>query len=308
MAIDYRGLRRIDLNLLVALHALVDERSVSRAAERLNLGQPAVSHLLKRLRELFDDEILVRTGSTMTPTPRAEAVARRVVEGLNLIDVAVQHVGPFEPASAKQDFYLAMSDAVEALLGTRLLARLTDDAPGCRLRVSAFSRRRILDQLDENKIDLGLGVIKSVRRWHRVETLYKETYIGVTATPFDSDHPSKADYAARPHLLVSAVDDFVGRFDRHLARAGLERRVVLSTRHFHAIPLFLRESRGTVSLLPARIGTRLAQSYGLHTFEPPFDKPSYSIRMVWHQRNDEVSAHRWLRQMVQACGPKDATA
>lgn len=297
MTIDYRHLRRIDLNLVVALHALVEERSVSKAAKRLNLGQPATSHLLRRLREHFDDEILVRSGADMVPTPRARVLAERLSEGLNLIDVAIQDVQEFDPARSAQDFRIAMSDSLEISLGAPLWLRMAEQAPHCRLRIANFHRARVLDRLDANELDVAVGVITSLRSWHAEQVLFEEGYVGLTAVPFATSPPALEDYVARRHLLVSQPDHFHGRMDGFLAQAGVSRRVVLSTSRFHAIPYFLKGT-DAVTLLPTRVGEDVAARFGLSTFRLPLPVPAYEVRMVWHRRNHDSSRQRWLRRTI----------
>ena len=298
MTIDYRNLRRIDLNLVVALHALVEEGSVSKAARRLNLGQPAMSHLLRRLRDLFADDILVKTGSSMAPTRRAQALAAKLSEGLNVIDAALQQVGDFDPSTHAQDFRIAMSDSLESSLGSSLWRYMGEHAPACRLRITPFQRAPALDRLDANDLDLAIGVLGHLRSWHRAEILYDESYAGLTATPFVADSPNLDEYCQRPHVLVSQPDDFNGRVDRFLRKAGKSRRVAMSTSRFHAVPFFLLKT-DAVAILPTRVADEIAERFDLLRFEPPLEIPPFTVKMAWHQRHDETSSHRWLRQAIQ---------
>lgn len=301
VSLDYRTLRNLDLNLMVALDALVEERSVSGAARRVGVGQPAMSHSLKRLRELLDDAVLERRGSTMVVTERARTVARAVREGLHTIDAALEAAVEFVPATAEEVFRVGMSDHLSSAVGSTLFERLREDAPGCRLGIVNADRVRGAQMLDERQLDLYLGVFKEVSSWHRSELLYREPFIGVTGRPFERDPPDLEAYIERPHVLASLAEDFRGRVDGLLARRGLARRVVLSTPHFHMIPFSIRRN-DAVSLVPRSFGEKIAGPFELHLFEPPLDTGDIEFRMLWHDRNDGVSSQRWLRGLLADIG------
>ena len=158
MAIDHVNLSRIDLNLLVARDALLTERSVTRAAARVGLGQSAMSHNLARLRALFGDELLTRGPEGMRPTPRALALADPVRIALSQIEALVSRDEAFDPRTAERLFRIGLPDSTEVPLGPALLAHLCEAAPGVRLRLYSTDRLRLLDELDADRLDLGVGI------------------------------------------------------------------------------------------------------------------------------------------------------
>src|SRR5215211_1855485 len=157
MAIDHVNLSRVDLNLLVALDALLTERSVTRAAARVGLGQSAMSHNLARLRALFGDEILTRGPEGMRPTPRALALVEPVRTVLSQIEALVSRDEAFNPQTAEHTFRVGLSDTLEALIVPSLLAHLCEVAPGIHLRLHNFEPSKLLDDLDADRLDLAIG-------------------------------------------------------------------------------------------------------------------------------------------------------
>ncbi len=171
MAIDHIDLSRIDLNLLVALDALLDERSVTRAAAaRVGIGQSAMSSSLARLRRLFDDELLTRAPDGMRPTPRALKIAEplRATSG-RCRRWCIGRSGSTRP-TVERSFTVSLPDSVEALLGPRLIAQLRRDAPGIRLLLRSVERTRILDELDADQVDLAIGLSRGQHHKQRSST------------------------------------------------------------------------------------------------------------------------------------------
>ena len=164
MAIDHAHLARLDLNLLVALDALLTERSVTRAAARVGLGQSAMSHNLARLRALFGDELLRRAPDGMRPTPRALALVDPVRVALSQIQALVSQADAFDPRTAERTFRIGMPDSVEVLLGPSLLAHLRTAAPSVRLRLHTIDSLQVLDDLDADRFDLAVGIGAFVAR------------------------------------------------------------------------------------------------------------------------------------------------
>ena len=179
MAIDHANLARLDLNLLVALDALLAERSVTRAAARVGLGQSAMSHNLARLRALFGDELLTRASDGMRPTPRALALVDPVRVTLSQIQALVSGADAFDPRTAERTFRIGMPDSVEVLLGPSLLAHLRDAAPGLRLRLYPLDSLLVLGDLDADRFDLaiGFGSFAEGQMHHKRRLLLTETYL-----------------------------------------------------------------------------------------------------------------------------------
>ncbi len=171
-SIDHANLSRLDLNLLVAFDALLTERSVTRAAARIGLGQSAMSHNLARLRTLFGDELLTRGAEGMRPTPRALALADPVRVTLSQIQAAVLQREAFDPSTADRTFRIGLADSIEVAVIPSLLARLSAVAPAVSLRLRPIDRITILEELDTGKLDLGIGVFDQGQIHHKRRALY----------------------------------------------------------------------------------------------------------------------------------------
>lgn len=300
MNIDHANLARLDLNLLVALDALVTEGSVTRAAARVGLGQSAMSHNLARLRALFGDELLVRGPRGMQPTPRTLALVEPLRTVLAGIQATVLQDRAFDPATAERTFVVGISDSQEVALMPALLAHCRECAPGVRLRVRSTDRFHILDELDAGRLDLGLGSWTEGTTRHKRKHLFFETFLCL----FDPrlvpirGAISLADYLALPHVLGSLREDLHGVVDVALAGRALKREVVLATPHFLAVPFLLKRT-AVIATLPARLARFFAATLDLKTCPAPIELPTVSFSLLWHASSDHDPGHRWLRRTVE---------
>lgn len=293
-------LRRIDLNLLVVFEAVVGEASVSRAARRLHLTQPALSHALARLREAFGDPILVRRGRTMEATPRALAALPDVRSLLVQAGRVFAHAGHFDPARAERRVQIGASDYAASTVLQRVLPQVLAQAPSMRLRVHHVGRADAPAQLLSGQLDLALGVFNTLTAELRTAPLTEEPYLCAVAR--GAKAPRKmtlADYLRSDHLNVLVQGDALGLIDEALAQLGLARRIVLTVPHFMAAARLLA---GTPLLLTAPRG--LLQDAAVRplvrTFAPPLELPAFRTQMAWPQRNDDDEGLRWLRGLIQA--------
>ncbi|MEO1299546.1 MAG: LysR family transcriptional regulator [Cyanobacteria bacterium J06636_16] len=297
MAIDYTNLRNLDLNLLLALDVLIEEANVTKAAEKLNMSQSAMSYALKRLRSLLDDPILIRTSRAMEVTPYAREISITIRQVLTEIQNTLLERTPFDPSTVQGEFRIATSDYVEASFGGDLLHKLTDQAPGLRLRVGSVDRGLVLDALDNGSVDIFVGVDLPRKSWHVMQELYYEDFVCVAGHRFAADTISLEAYLERSHILVSLRDDFYGAVDQVLAQQQLTRNVIWSTAHFMAVP-FLLQNSDCVALLPRRMAQKCAQSMGLKLLSLPVDIKGFTVAMFWHQRNTNLPQHEWLRNQL----------
>ncbi|MBL27504.1 MAG: LysR family transcriptional regulator [Rhodospirillaceae bacterium] len=297
--IDHVNLGRLDLNLLIAFDALITEGSVTRAAERVGVGQPAMSHALGRLRRLFADDLFVRAADGIRPTPRALALAPPIREALSVIQGTLLEDRAFDPA-AERTFLLGMPDSIEVFLLPRLVAHLEADAPKVRLRVRSIDRFEVLDQLDRDRLHLGVaGLLTEGGIQHKRRRLYVTNYLCLyDPARLTFDGPvTLDDYLAVPHVLGSPRGDARGVVDDALAAQGLKRTIAVTTPHFAAVPFALKSARlmATVPERPARI---FAERFGLATCPVPVALPDADVSMIWHASYDWDPAHRWLRETV----------
>ncbi|MDG9881941.1 LysR family transcriptional regulator [Pseudomonas sp. GD04058] len=293
-------LRRIDLNLLLTLHALLAEQHVSRAALRLHRSQPAVSHALAQLRDIFADPLLVRRGGRLQPTARALELAQPLREALQQLDALLSSPG-FDPLRARRSFRLAMSDYGARVVLPRLVRALRVEAPEVDLVVTQGSREAMLSQLFDGEIDLALGVFPTLTAPLRAQTLFEESF----ACLADRDTlPARGgltltQWLARPHVLVAMRPGTDNEIDLALAALGEQRRVALAMPHWIAATEVLA---GTDLILTVARRNLLRPPRGLRCFAPPLPIRAFGFQQAWHERREGDAAHRWLRgQVTRAC-------
>ena len=301
MAIDHINLSSIDLNLLVGFDALLAERSVTKAAARVGLGQSAMSHNLARLRQLFDDELFVRSPEGMRPTPRALALADRVRVALSDIEALVTRADEFDPANTERTFRIALPDSVEMLIGAKLLAIGCEEAPGIRFRFYSTDERQLLDEIDADNIDLGIGIgtFPDGQVHHKRQLLVTDTYLCMfNAKKVGLKPPiSLEDYVRLPHVLTSLRKGERGVVDDALEKIALSRKVALTTSRFVAVP-FLVAGAPVVTTMHARLARIFARELGLVLSRVPVELPEVTISMLWHASYDGDPGHEWLRKAI----------
>jgi LysR family nod box-dependent transcriptional activator len=291
----------LDLNLLIALDALLSERSVTRAAGRVGLSQPGMSNALARLRRLFGDPLLVRQGGGLVPTPRAEALAGPVREALELIRAAIAAPAAFDPGSARRRFRVSCSDYSVLMLIGRLVRALARDAPGLAVEVLP----RLADAgraLDTGEIDLvieppeilGRPDLPSARLWE--DRWMCCVWDGNTRV---GDRIDLEQYTALGHLIYSmgAGGQPVALPDLHLASLGVARRIEVSVESFLLAP-FLLQGTDLVTLVPARAEEFLRRTGAIRILQPPVEFPVLVETLWWHPRVTADPAHRWLRERI----------
>lgn len=303
MSIDTVNLGRIDLNLLVHLDALLTERSVTRAASRVGIGQSAMSHNLARLRELFDDELLTRCPEGMRHTPRAVTLVEPVRTMLAQVETLVSCDRPFDPATAVRTFRFGLSDSMEVLIMPALLARMREVAPGIQLRLINFDASRLLDELDADEMDLAIGydLLLQGQIHHKRRKLLTETYLCMFDAELTGLVPpiSLDDYLRIPHVMTSLRPGHraPGIVDRALEKLGLRRTVALTTPRFLTTPSLVARAPVIVTM-QARLARRFAAELGLSLSPVPVDMGEITISLLWHTSYDHDPAHAWLREQV----------
>jgi DNA-binding transcriptional LysR family regulator len=291
-------IRNVDLNLLVALDALLAERSVSRAAVRLHLSQPAASALLARLRELFGDPLLLRSARGMLPTPRALELLGPVKQVLDEIEAIVQPRAAFDPASASPTFTLSASDYVEYALLPKLVDYLEHKAPGVRLEVRSLDLQLVAMQMESGEVDLCITGLQNAAPGLHLRPLYTERLVSVVRR----NHPGVGarltldQFCSLEHIQVSVRGSgFSTRIDAALAALGRKRHARLAVPHFLLVPEIVARS-DMISALPERLARGYAKQ--LRIFEPPVELQKFTVGEMWHERNERDPAQQWLRDVL----------
>lgn len=296
--IDTRALRRLDLNLLPVFFALLRERSTVRAAESLNIGQPAVSAALSRLRATFDDPLFVRIARGLEPTARALEIGATMAPALSTIQQSLRRDDAFDPATSRSTLRLGVPDHLEQALAPRLLQRMSAHAPGMRLDVRPTHGRTAARMLDNDELDLACGRIDAVSAWQCREPVADVGYLCLFNPALLKCRRLTLDrYLGFSHLLVSAKGDAAGIVDRALEQVGRKRHVVFTTTLFSTLPMVLRQLP-MIATLPAHAARLFAETPGLATAPVPIDLPRFETAMVWLARNQATAIHRWFRAIV----------
>lgn len=291
-------LRRIDLNLLVILDALLGEQHVTRAAERLHLSQPAVSHALARLRDLLGDPLLVRAGSGLVPTARALELAAPLAETLAQVQ-SLLAPNTFDPASARRTFRLAMSDYGAALILPGLIRTLRAEAPGIDLQISHASREGMVEGLLNGDIDLAAGVLPELPGELRSTPLFKERYVCLLdrhSLPADGqlDLPT---YLSRPHVLLEMRGSGTPEIERTLTALRERRRVAISLPHWSVAPQFI-SGTDLILTVASRALNEVADE-SLIVLPPPFEIAPFTFVSAWHKRRGGDQALNWLNRRIE---------
>ncbi len=288
--------RQIDLNLLKALDALLDERNVTRAAERLGVTQPAMSGMLLRLRESLGDPLFVRTQRGIVPTQRALEMAQPLKEILGGVD-ALWQPASFDPASASFTLTIAATDYAQSAIAVPFLAALQRQAPNIRVALLPIQDLQIQPLLERGAVDFALITPDTTPPDLHARRLFDERYVCVMR----AQHPACATtldldtFCALDHALVSYTGgSFAGITDEALARLGRSRRVSLSVKNFLVLPDIIRSS-DLVAVVPSRL---VRGQPGLICVDPPLDVPGFTKVLAWHERSHRDAGHRWLRELL----------
>ncbi|SHI73476.1 LysR family transcriptional regulator, mexEF-oprN operon transcriptional activator [Roseomonas rosea] len=294
------GLRRLDMNLLPVFAALMRERSVTRAGEVLFLSQPATSSALARLRAFFGDELFIRNGRTLEPTPKAEALMEQLAPAMQAVAGAIASSIPFDPATDTRTFRIGMSEDVQMAM-IPVLPLLRKAAPHCRIIIRSGTYRTIPRMLESREINTAIGHTEDLPAATKQRVIRR----GGWRVLRDSASPGPVDlnaYCERPHMLVTPRGDLSGFADEELARLGRKRQVVLGVPDFGLMP---RTLIGTdmLCLVTEAVVDAVAALGGLERLAadpPPIPCPEAVTTMAWRTAVDQDAGEVWLRaQLVQ---------
>jgi DNA-binding transcriptional LysR family regulator len=291
-------LAALDLNLLVILHALLAEGSVTRAAARVSLSQSATSHALTRLRQLLGDPLLVRQGPRLALTPRAVALMPALERGLGELDSAVSGEPPFHPATARRSFSLGMADYGQAVMLPPLLARLHREAPMIDLAANAFPD--VFERMDAGTMDMAVIPTAPLPSGFDSVKLFSDGFVCVVRR----GHPTVRGprltlkrYLALDHVLVAPSGTSGSIVDTVLERQGAQRRVAVRLSNFLAAPIVVSQS-DLIHTGPARLLRPLVARHSLRLLAPPLRLPGFDLHLIWHKRRTNDPGHAWLRELI----------
>jgi len=287
-------LDNFDLNLLVAFDVLLQERSVTKAARRLNVTQSAMSASLKRLRDALGDPILLQHGKTMIPTSHAQALAPEVASAISGLRRLIQPSKGFDPATSTRTFRIAASDYVATVALAPLLKAFEGEAPGVRLDVT-LPTDSTPHRLARGEFDLVLSPKEFLEPEHPAELLFEESHVvvGCRSNPLLAAPLTRKAFAAAGHVAVR-LDGRNTYIENEMSRLGLTRRVEIYAPSFIQAPWFLRGTR-RIALMHERLARLVAPMLGLTIAAPPFTVPPMHEMMQFHAAQEADAGLIWLR-------------
>ncbi len=293
-------LAKINLNLLVALDALLSEASVTLAAKRLGVTQSAMSHSLSQLRTLLGDPLLARTRGERRLTVVAERLSGPLRRLLHDVERLLDGAPSFEPTLAHRSFSIATGDFIAVALVPALLELAVREAPGINLTVRTPDTRRMIAELETGDVEVYVVVRPPDSPGLLQRKILDERFACVAR----EDHPALRkgldllSFTELPHVLVTPQGEGPSLVDELLAQRGLKRRVALRIPYFLAGPMVVCNS-DLVLTVPQSVADLLARRFRLAIYDPPLALPGFSMQMVWHERFDKEPAHAWFRDLVQ---------
>ena len=293
------NIQALDLNLLKVFEALAEERSATRAGARVGLTQSSVSNALNRLRQVFGDELFVRTPQGMMPTPRARALEEPVRSALNGLRDALADRAGFDISTATGAVRIATSDILVVALGSRLLGAITSAASGVDLRFLPLDKRTVFNDLDADRIDFAIGTFSSRPRRLFSRTLMVDRFVCAARRghPAFDNGLTLDSFTAYPHVLMSLMGDEKGAIDEALAEVGRSRRVGVTVGHFLSVPTMLAETN-YLSTVPASASGIMTAGGICETTSLPIKTTRWNVDLIWSRRADVDPLQSWARSKL----------
>lgn len=291
----------LDLNLIVAFDALMSDRSVSRAAQRLNLSQPAMSNALARLRSYFGDELLIARNKRMYPTPFAETLLPQVRQALETMEGLIATSRHFDPATTNRTFRIMTSDYIATSILFPIVTRLSATAPGVRIELLLPSPRRI-ELLESGGIDLLITLQEYVTPELPSERLFEDEYrlVGRAGHPALTAQPTLAAMLDHDHVHVAIGDERLPSFgDAYLDRMGIQRRVAMIAPNFGMLPWLLQDT-DWLALIQGRLAAQMARNFPLVAVAPPLPIPPLVEMAQYHVTRSNDPGLRWLIDLIRS--------
>jgi DNA-binding transcriptional LysR family regulator len=290
-------LNTFDLNLLVVFEAVLHERNVTKAGERLGLSQPAMSHALSRLRWMLKDELFIRTPAGMMPTPRAEQLAQPVRHALSGLQLALDPE-EFIPEQADRRFTVALNNHAAVVLAGPITAECTALAPNVRISLRPSGTLDLPDLLDRGELDLAIAGVDAPGNRFSSQILVEDRYVATLRRghPLGKKKFDMKTFAALPHLVISSSGEDLRFVDAAVAANGLVRTVALEAPYLSAGAILMQSDM--IAVLGRKIAQEFRRAYAIELKELPFESPVLRSVMLWHKRFEDQPSHRWLRKTI----------
>ncbi|WP_432382101.1 LysR family transcriptional regulator [Duganella sp. P38] len=293
---------KVDLNLFIVLEAIYAEGSITRASQKMNLTQPAISHALKRLRELFDDPLFERQGHVMTPTPLTRSIIEPVRRALRGFEVTLTGAARFDAASSARNFAVAVRDVLEASVLPPLMAGIAREAQSATLSTLQVSRKELESELAAGTLDAAIDVLLPLPNEVRRQQLAGDQ----TVVLVRRGHPlikrgklTLETYLQLEHIQTSSRRRGPGLEDVELSRQGLQRRIRLRCQHYFAACRVVSQTDLALTM-PDRLARIVNQQFNNQILPLPLPMPSLDVYLYWHANVDNDPANIWLRKQIAA--------
>nr|WP_315593657.1 LysR family transcriptional regulator [uncultured Cupriavidus sp.] len=291
---------RLDLNLLRILVAIHESGSVTAAAKRLKMSQPAASAALSKLRESLTDPLFIRQADGMVPTPRADLLASRAKEVLDAIDHGILRAPEFDPSQSEDEFVFCLSAIGEIVFLPKLVRSIRERAPGARVRSVSLAPDRLEEALRVGEVDLALGYFPDLQK---AEFFQRRLFSHDLVCMVRADHKIKGprmtlkQFTSTEQAFVKDGNRTQEMFEAVLAKQGITRNIVLQTSHYLSIPIVIAES-DLIVVLPRTVANVFADSTQVRIVQPPMEIPPYDLKVYWHRRFAHDPKAKWLRELA----------
>ena len=294
------NINSIDLNLMIAFDALITLRHVTKAGEAIGRSQPAMSNALARLRIVFQDQLLIKSGNHMKPTPRAMELLPQIQAGLNQLETAINGNIKFNPSETNRNFTLAMVENAAFILLPLLTPYLFKNAPNIKIDIIGVNNIKGTQLIETERCDMAIDLSpKTYSRSLKKAPLYTEKFVCMTRTghPILSLEPTLENYLSFKHIAVHPNEGSDSSVDNALKLISKPRHVAIKSPYSLIVNLMLDESN-LVATLPERNALFFSNRQNLTVFNVPFRIPTFNINMLWHSRLNDDPAHKWLRMII----------
>ncbi len=293
---------KIDLNLFTVFDAIYTEQSLTRAAEVLNLTQPAISHALKRLRDAFGDPLFQRQNNRMAPTPVAKNIIDDVQQALRLLNATTQVSQQFIAKSSTRAFKVSLHELLESSYLPPLMHDIGNIAPKVTLNSVRINRNDLSIMLASGDIDLAVDILLPVGKdiYHQQLQQDEAVVLARANHPHIHKQLTRQTYLAQQHIIVSSRSSGLSLEDFELSRLGLQRNVGLRCKH-HFSACRVLENSDMLLTLPKSVATILATRFAVQVYNLPIDLPSIDLHLYWHKNADRDPANQWLRSLMIHC-------
>ncbi|MGH2375954.1 MAG: LysR family transcriptional regulator [Polaromonas sp.] len=290
------NLRSLDLNLLLIFDAVYSERSISKAAHKLNLSQPTVSNALARLRERLEDPLFERSSQGMAPTQRAKTLAAPIRQALDVLERGLRGDDAFDFSHSDREFVIAVEDYGEVVILPRFIDWLVEVAPNIRIRIRPEPSEQLKGELRDGAVDLALDYFALKEAPYRSECVLTETLLCLSRR----DHPVVTErlsldvFLALPHVVLAPRTNAQPMIDLALSKRGLKRHIAVTVPHFLSMPVMV-QATDMICTLPRRMAHLYADHFRLKSHAVPLRTPQFPVYLIWHESSESDAGHQWFR-------------